>query len=123
MRSSYSEMRNARCKIQDANGNVGESFVCILHFESCITSFCLDWQIRRIIGEAERSGFGRVEKRTSSTDIRFGHADLDGAEAVDCEAVRVSQRLASLGRRNTRRLQKRADLLRVNLTAGDKHAP
>jgi hypothetical protein len=45
--------------------------------------------ISRVIGEPERSGLSRIEKGTSARDICFGHTDLDGAEAVDGETVRV----------------------------------
>src|ERR1700752_4289215 len=81
----------------------------------------IGWQVR-IIGEAKRSGVSGLEQFTRSTGVSFGHADLNGAETVHRETVRVSQRLTALGRRNARRLEKSAHLLRMNRTVCHKHA-
>jgi hypothetical protein len=54
-------------------------------------------------------------------EIGFRDKDVDGAEAIDGQTVRLAQRLTSFGRRNPGGFEERANLLRLNLAAGDEH--
>ena len=75
-----------------------------------------------VLRDAERAGLCRSEQIAGSIGIAFGNHDLDGAEAVNRQAVRVAKRFAAFGGLNASGLEKRANLLRVNLSARDEDA-
>src|SRR5206468_4419086 len=78
----------------------------------------------RIVGfvDAKPPGLDRAEKLARLVGVFSRHENLNGAEAVEREAMRVPQRLAALDRRYAGGLEKRTDLLRLHLAAGDEHA-
>ena len=74
-----------------------------------------------VLRDAERAGLCRSEKIAGAIGVAFGNHDLDGAEAVNRQAVRVAKRFAAFGGVNASGLEKRANLLCVNLSACDEH--
>ena len=78
--------------------------------------------IQGIIRQSEFASVGGSKKRPCLMCVRFSHGDFNGPEAIERQAMRVSQRFPSHCRRNPRRLQERANLLCMNLAAGHEHA-
>jgi hypothetical protein len=76
----------------------------------------------RVIRQPELTGGGELKKRTRAIDIHFWHVDFDGAEPIHGEAMRLSQGFAPDCRGNACGLQESANLLRLDLAAGHKHA-
>jgi hypothetical protein len=75
-----------------------------------------------IIWQTELAGRGGLKKRTRAIDVRFRHLDFDGAEPIDGKAMCFAQGLAPDCHGNARRLEKSANLLRLDLAAGHEHA-
>jgi hypothetical protein len=73
-----------------------------------------------IVGQSESASFCRLQERASLLFVGIGDEDLDGPETVERQPVRVSKRFAALDRRNAGSFEKPANLLRVDLTVGDK---
>jgi len=75
-----------------------------------------------VIRQPELAGGSRLKKRPRAIDIRFRHFDFDGTEPIDGETVRFSQGFAAECHGNACGLQEPANLLRLDLAAGHKHA-
>src|ERR1051326_1008197 len=75
-----------------------------------------------VVRQAKSAGVRGREQRTRPIGIPLRDEDLDGTESVECQAVRVSQRLPSLNGRNAGRLEECANLLRLYFTACDVDA-
>src|SRR3954462_10188959 len=76
-----------------------------------------------IVIEAERTVFGRSEKRTGASGVLARHEYLDHAKSVDCQPVCVSQRLAAQFARNACRFEEGPNLLRLHLATRLEDAP
>src|SRR3954468_8765666 len=76
-----------------------------------------------IVIEAERTVFGRSEKRTGASGALARHEYLDHAKSVDRQPVCVSQRLAAQFARNACRFEKGPNLLRLHFATCREDAP
>ena len=62
--------------------------------DSCRSDIPLCDVLCDVVLESERTGLGRREERTSPLFVRGGDNDPDHSQSVECQPVRVSQRLA-----------------------------
>lgn len=74
------------------------------------------------VGEPKLTRLGGLEKRAGLFDIGLCDEDLDCAQTVEGEPMRLPQRFTPHSRRDAGGLQERADLLRVDFTVRDEYA-
>src|SRR5262249_2057149 len=75
-----------------------------------------------VVGKPQSAGFGVRQQPACAFAVCLGHQYFHRAQAVDRQAVRLTQRLAPTHRGDSRRIQESADLIGLQLTARDESA-